>query len=549
MPSVRIPLVGVGNFRNPNKLNTLQANKDQRFRACVFETVDNPITQTRTAYVSKRSGLAVNATEDAGNYGISINSTENGTITVYDSGSNTHRVFSGSTFCGATDTGDRIFHIDSALVGGVLHFMMSGADDGAYYLSNTGLSGGTTFTADTSNGSAVLANVSSTTGLVIGQKLSGTGIASSARIQSIDSGTQVTMTANATATNNTVTITRERMSKIIDSDFPSVIGPMVELDGYIFAATKDGKIYNSDLNSISSWSAINYISTDMDADELCGLVKLGNRIAGLGVRGYEVFFNGGNAAGSPLSRAGEGFRKIGCLLGTAHTHGSPISSIGETTAWISYEPAVYIVSNGLPKRVSNGDIEALLKSAIGSVFVDVFYYLQRPFLHVASGTSAGVTFSYWYDVYNNIWTETNFSILPRLSGNGQAVGVAINDNDGKYFLLNKIDASSPTYQDDSGAYSMVIQMSRQDYGNGNRKFLKSIELVADTQASGTTTLEISKDDFATFTTIGTFDMTAAKKIIYRCGSFTGGASLRLTHSANTAWRGEALIVEYEVGVH
>jgi hypothetical protein len=44
-------------------------------------------------------------------------------------------------------------------------------------------------------------------------------------------------------------------------------------------------------------------------------------------------------------------------------------------------------------------------------------------------------------------------------------------------------------------------------------------------------------------------MTKAKKIIHRCGSFVGGASLRLTHSANTAWRGEALIVEYDVGAH
>jgi hypothetical protein len=105
------------------------------------------------------------------------------------------------------------------------------------------------------------------------------------------------------------------------------------------------------------------------------------------------------------------------------------------------------------------------------------------------------------------------------------------------------------YFDDSTAVTLTIQLARQDFGSGNRKFLKSIELVADTQASGTTTLEISKDDFATFTTIGTFDMTEAKKIIYRCGSFKGGASLRLTHSANTAWRGEALLVDYEVGVH
>lgn len=66
------------------------------------------------------------------------------------------------------------------------------------------------FTADRTSGSAVLANVSSTTGLQVGQPISGTGIPASTYILSIDSATQITMSANATsgaATNTTVTPT------------------------------------------------------------------------------------------------------------------------------------------------------------------------------------------------------------------------------------------------------------------------------------------------------------------------------------------------------
>ena len=64
------------------------------------------------------------------------------------------------------------------------------------------------FTADRTSGSAILANVSSLVGLQVGQAISGTGIPASTYILSIDSATQITMSANASsgaATNTTVT--------------------------------------------------------------------------------------------------------------------------------------------------------------------------------------------------------------------------------------------------------------------------------------------------------------------------------------------------------
>src|SRR4051812_4048840 len=62
-------------------------------------------------------------------------------------------------------------------------------------------------TADTSNTTFTLLNVSSLTGLAVGMGLSGTGIPASTVIASIDSATQITMSKAATATNSTVTVT------------------------------------------------------------------------------------------------------------------------------------------------------------------------------------------------------------------------------------------------------------------------------------------------------------------------------------------------------
>ena len=64
-----------------------------------------------------------------------------------------------------------------------------------------------TFTADTTSGSAVITNMSDQVEVTIGDELAGAGIPTGARVLSIDSATQVTMTANATATASTVSVT------------------------------------------------------------------------------------------------------------------------------------------------------------------------------------------------------------------------------------------------------------------------------------------------------------------------------------------------------
>jgi hypothetical protein len=64
-----------------------------------------------------------------------------------------------------------------------------------------------TFTADTSSGTATLLNMSDQVEVTIGDEISGAGIPTGTRVLSIDSATQITMTANATATASTVTVT------------------------------------------------------------------------------------------------------------------------------------------------------------------------------------------------------------------------------------------------------------------------------------------------------------------------------------------------------
>jgi hypothetical protein len=56
-------------------------------------------------------------------------------------------------------------------------------------------------------------------------------------------------------------------TEITDVDFPSnqtpaltPVGALIHMDGYAFIQDKNGNIWNSDLNSLSSWSATSYIN-------------------------------------------------------------------------------------------------------------------------------------------------------------------------------------------------------------------------------------------------------------------------------------------------
>jgi hypothetical protein len=77
-----------------------------------------------------------------------------------------------------------------------------------------------TFTADTTSGSPILTSMSDQVEVTLGDELTGAGIPAGARVLSIDSATQVTMTANATATASTVTITHFgafQVGKLVDT--------------------------------------------------------------------------------------------------------------------------------------------------------------------------------------------------------------------------------------------------------------------------------------------------------------------------------------------
>jgi hypothetical protein len=102
-------------------------------------------------------------------------------------------------------------------------------------------------------------------------------------------------------------------TEITDADYTAnaLRGKMEHLDGFAFQLTSANKIVNSDLNSLSSWTATNYTTKQIQQDEPAGLAKFKNMILAFGNSSVEGFYNAGYATASPL----ESIKQIACGIG------------------------------------------------------------------------------------------------------------------------------------------------------------------------------------------------------------------------------------------
>jgi hypothetical protein len=444
-------------------------------------------------------------------------------------------------------TGDAKYITEVSLSGST-YWLISAEGGTGWYIPNDALSAATTFTADTTSGNATLTNVASEAGVYIGQLLTGTGIASGARVSAYDGGANtITMTANATANGTGVTITRTHMAKIIDADFPSTAtGPFVELDGYVFIGTSDGKIYNSDLNSITSWGSLSWIRVNMQADGSIACAKIKNQVLGIGRNHCEFFYNAGNPTGSPLGRTEQAMIAVGSYsTDNIVNWRDRVFFIGQDSG---YENAgVWMIEGFKEKRLSSIPLTRMLSQNSATlnaeqIHLSAFEHQGKQFVYFGMGNSSNLIADYLYCLESGEWVEAGYPFLMKFSEGLN--GIAINNTAG---IIYTADPLTPTYQDvGSASYTARIQTSLWDGGTDNIKLIRKIKLIADTQASGTASISWSDDDYANYNTARTVDMTSMFKTLSGCGS-TRRRSFKIEHSANTPFRAEALEIEYEEG--
>jgi hypothetical protein len=497
-PNLVLPLASSYNERGiDGYATTITSGKDQRKINSIYEVVANAITGKRTLYLAKRPGIS---SSDSGTYGVSGDVpylaismasgtnpepwffTKNGTATKASNGSTTTTILTAATTFPS-------------------------------YITTTTISGTLT---------AVLQISDTTASPVFDQR--------SFYASDIASWTEIT-----------------------DADYTGLVhrGMPVHMDGYMFQMTSNNRIYNSDLNSLANWTSTSFITKQSETDVGSGLMRLGNIILAAGHATIEGFYNAGISPGSPLSRikaiseriglshlailggVSDGYRHYYTTLGTRIYFAGRKKDALLSTSIFSFDGSRF-------ERVSTDFIDAILSSGNNSFHIGsmVFYGKEAIYVLLTGPSTTPQRWLMFFPEWNDWFEWTSTYVQPVNDGNSYlGIGGTSSALTGTRFG----GSGSTKFVDGFSSAITLTHQFKLPASDNERKAMDMFGLVGDTAtAASTVSVEFSDDDYVTFQTARSIDMTKKIKEIYRCGNYRDRA-VRITHTGDVEFRASAVI--------
>lgn len=339
------------------------------------------------------------------------------------------------------------------------------------------------------------------------------------------------------------------MTQISDGDFPgnnsyTLAGTFAHIGGYACIMTTDGKLWASDVNSVTSWTATSFGSANSFPDNGVGCIRYKQYLMAFGTSSIEFFYNAGQTP-FPFQKSTTMTVKVGCVSADA------ITSISDAVFWCGSTPqgglSIFKYDGGV-QRISTPEIDSIMLIAgANAITLTSIRFYGRSFVVCIVDTRTMV-----YCIEENQWHEwiSGTAVLwykcAAVSIGSPMVNYAISNisTSGKVYIMNQ---AALQYTDDGFAYSANPQLAITDLGTKNRKFYDSVEVVGDIQLT-TSAISISytDDDYQNFVTWGTVDLSTSRPVARRLGSGRRRA-WSLSHSAATPMRIEALEIRVRVG--
>ena len=310
------------------------------------------------------------------------------------------------------------------------------------------------------------------------------------------------------------------LTQITDGQFPgnagkTVVGTAAHIDGFMIVLTEDGQLWASDNGSVTAWTANSFGNVNSVPDKSIGAFRWRNYIMALGRESCEFWQNGGRTP-FPLVRVDSMTLKVGAV------HADAVVSIADTFWWVGSTQ-----QGGLSVFQWDGSISRVSPPAIDSALIlagasNISLSVTREYgVSVVMVKEGPLTYAYvpetkrWHERSSTtpLWTKTAAS-----SVGGTMVNYAVSNvrTAGKVFLQNQ---ASQVFTDNGVAYSARVQQPNMDLGTMKRKFWEEIELVHDVETSASDiTLAYTDDDFASFVTVGTQDLSEERCRWTRLGS-------------------------------
>ena len=156
-----------------------------------------------------------------------------------------------------------------------------------------------------------------------------------------------------------------------------------------------------------------------------------------------------------------------------------------------------------------------------------------------------------YNIQLNIWSEWNCNQCTFIDSvgagtNNQIMATSRMNTGGKVYRIDPV-SDGAVFTDEGTGYLLEIRTAKLDFGTGDKKYVKEITLIADTTSTATATISYTDDDYVTFSTPRSIDLTTSRKSITRLGSHRNGRAYKISVSGGP-FRAEAIEIEYSKGL-
>jgi hypothetical protein len=339
------------------------------------------------------------------------------------------------------------------------------------------------------------------------------------------------------------------LTKVTDAQFPgnasrTLAGTCAHLDGRVYVMDTGARVHNSDVNTITAWTADSYFTANKVPDIGVALVSHREMLIAFCARHFEVLRNGGLSNLSPLAREDQYCQSIGCMSADA------ITKVRDTVYWGGSSEegivGIYSFEGGATSKISTPEIDAQLTLAgPANISLSSAGMYGR---HCVIVRASNTTFVYY--VEEKAWGEWNSTTPLWAKSDGVTVGSTmvcyfISDvsTSGKVYVFNP---ASISYQDAGVAFTATYQSAKLDFGTNRRKKWERIDVICDKESTASTLgIAFYDNDYVTSSSVRNVDLSSESPMLKKCGS-SKRRSFALTHSANTPARLEALEIEFEV---
>jgi len=260
----------------------------------------------------------------------------------------------------------------------------------------------------------------------------------------------------------------------------------------------------------------------------------------MGSASIEYFFDAGNASGSPLQRNDTPVKHVGYLGGFA-SHENKIFFIGQaaTTA-----PLLYILEDFKIESVESPIVRRYLQT--DSEYTATIISMGGHNFYVLTVDD----FTLMLDLETKVWTRLGFqstdtlpcqyaTMIP-LDGSGHCSVFSLKGAENLFFFKPEY------YTDDGVVFPVVCQTPKLRFDTMHEKYMFRILPVTD-KTTGTLEVEWSDDDYVTFSTPRTLDLSIEKPMLHRLGRFVERA-MRFTVASSASFRMYHVAVDYNIGL-